>query len=163
MTPKQQQLTDLIGPTVGSLGLDLWAIEIVGKVHRSTLRLVIDHPERPITVGDCEQVSRQVSRLLDVEDPLPERYTLEVSSPGIERSLYQVEHFQRFVGFEAKVKLKMTFEGRKNFTGVIVGVNHRSVLLQTGDTEYEFPEEQIERGHLIVKDITKLGGIKNGK
>ena len=82
MTPKQQQLTTLLGSSVTSLDLELWAIEIIGRANRSTLRLVIDHPDRPITVDDCEAVSRQVSRILDIEDPLPERYTLEVSSQG---------------------------------------------------------------------------------
>ena len=85
MTPKQQQLIELLQPSVVSLGLTLWAIEIVGLANRSTLRVVIDHPARPVTVEDCEVVSRQVSRILDVNDPLLERYTLEVSSPGIER------------------------------------------------------------------------------
>ena len=76
MTPKQQQLIELLQPSVVSLGLTLWAIEIVGLANRSTLRVVIDHPARPVTVEDCEVVSRQVSRILDVNDPLPERYTL---------------------------------------------------------------------------------------
>ena len=106
MTPKQQQLTTLLGSSVTSLDLELWAIEIIGRANRSTLRLVIDHPDRPITVDDCEAVSRQVSRILDIEDPLPERYTLEVSSPGIERTLYRLEHFERFVGYRAKTQVK---------------------------------------------------------
>ena len=98
MTPKQQQLTELLEPSVVSLGLVLWAIEIVGRANRSTLRLVIDHPDRQVTVEDCEAVSRQVSRILDVEDPLPERYTLEVSSPGIERALHKLEEPSYTVG-----------------------------------------------------------------
>lgn len=163
MTPKQQQLMALLGPTVQAEGLDLWAIEIIGRAHRSTLRLVIDHPERYVTVEDCETVSRQVSRILDVEDPLPDRYTLEVSSPGIERSLHQLEHFERFVGHMAKVKLKIPFERRKNFTGVIVGVEDQSVRLQQDETEYEFPIEHIERGQLIVAEATEAGGSKHGK
>ena len=116
MTPKQQQLRTLLGSSVTSLDLELWAIEIIGRSNRSTLRLVIDHPDRPITVDDCEAVSRQVSRILDIEDPLPERYTLEVSSPGIERTLYRLDHFERFIGYQAKVKLKVPFEGRKKIT-----------------------------------------------
>jgi Uncharacterized protein conserved in bacteria len=162
MTPKQQQLTDLLGPTVTALGLELWAIEIIGTGNRSTLRLVIDHQDRPVSVEDCESVSRQVSRVLDVEDPLPERYTLEVSSPGIERSLHTLAHFERFVGYQARIKLKIPFERRKNFTGVIAGVENQAVLLQQDETEYEFPEEQIERGQLIVTDVTEVGGSKHG-
>lgn len=163
MTPKQQLLTDLLEPTVISLGLNLWNIEIIGHANRSILRLVIDHSERSITVGDCEQVSRQVSRILDVENPLFHRYSLEVSSPGIERSLHCSEHFRQFVGFEAKLKLKEPFECRKTFTGIISCVQNDIVLLQTGNTEYEFPVEQIERGQLILADATNLGGKKNGK
>jgi ribosome maturation factor RimP len=162
MTPKQQQLTDLLGPTVTALGLELWAIEISGSGKRSTLRLVIDREDRPVSVEDCERVSRQVSRVLDVEDPLPERYTLEVSSPGIERSLHTLAHFERFIGYLARIKLKVPFERRKNFSGVINGVENQAVLLQQDDTEYEFPEEQIERGQLIVTDVTDVGGSKHG-
>ncbi len=163
MTPKQQQLTELLGPSVTALDLELWAIEIIGRTNRSTLRLVIDHPNRPVTVDDCEAVSRQVSRILDVEDPLPERYTLEVSSPGIERVLYRLEHFGRFIGFQIKLKLNVPFEGSKNYSGVIAGVENQAVLLQTGDTEYEFPAEHIERGQLVVTDVTQVGGSKDGK
>ena len=163
MTPKQQQLTELLGPSVTALDLELWAIEIIGRANRSTLRLVIDHPNRPVTVDDCETVSRQVSRILDVEDPLPERYTLEVSSPGIERVLYRLEHFERFIGFQIKLKLKVPFEGRKKYSGLIARVENQAVLLQTGDTEYEFPAEHIERGQLVVADVTQVGGSKDGK
>ena len=163
MTPKQQQLTELLEPSVTSLGLVLWAIEIVGRANRSTLRLVIDHPDRQVTVEDCEAVSRQVSRILDVEDPLPERYTLQVSSPGIDRALNNLEHFEQFVGYQAKVKLKGPFEGRKNYSGVIAVVENQAVLLQQGETEYEFPAEHIERGQLVVTDVTQVGGSKDGK
>jgi ribosome maturation factor RimP len=163
MTPKQQQLIELLEPSVASLQLELWAIEIIGRANRSTLRLVIDHPDRPVTVEDCEAVSRQVSRVLDVEDPLPERYTLEVSSPGIERALYKLSHFERFVGSQAKLKLKIPFEGRKNYSGLIAGVENQAVLLQQGDTEYEFPAEHIERGQLVVTDVTQVGGSKDDR
>ena len=163
MTSKQQQLIELLQPSVVSLGLTLWAIEIVGLANRSTLRVVIDHPARPVTVEDCEMVSRQVSRILDVHDPLVERYTLEVSSPGIERTLHRIEHFEPFVGCEAKVKLKIPFEGRTNYSGVIVGVANQAVLLQQDGIEYEFPAEQIERGRLVVTDVEQVGGSKDGK
>ena len=163
MTPKQQQLIELLQPSVVSLGLTLWTIEIVGLANRSTLRVVIDHPARPVTVEDCEVVSRQISRILDVNDPLPERYTLEVSSPGIERTLHRLEHFESFVGFRARVKLKVPFEGRKNYSGVIAGVGNQAVLLQQDGIEYEFPAEQIERGQLVVTDVEQVGGSKHGK
>ena len=163
MTPKQRQLTELLEPGVVSLGLVLWAIEIIGSASRSTLRLVIDHPERLVNIDDCELVSRQASRLLDVEDPVLERYTLEVSSPGIERTLHRLEHFQQFAGHEAKVKLKVPFEGRKNYSGVIAGVENQAVLIREGNTEFEFPVEHIERGQLVVTDVTQVGGSENGK
>ncbi len=163
MTPRQQQLTELLEPSIVSLGLILWAIEIIGRANRSTLRLIIDHPGRPVTVDDCESVSRQVSRVLDIEDPLPERFTLEVSSPGIQRDLYRLEHFKQFVGWQAKLKLRVSFEGRKNYSGIIARVEDQAVFLQQGDTEFEFPAEHIERGQLVVTDVTQVGGIKNGK
>ena len=163
MTPKQQQLTDLLEPGVVSLGLVLWAIEIIGRASRLTLRLVIDHPDRSVTVDDCESISRQASRMLDVEDPLSERYTLEVSSPGVERALHRLEHFEQFVGHNAKVKLKVPFEGSKNYSGIIAGVKNQAVLLRQGDLEFEFPAEHIERGQLVVTDVTQVGGSENGK
>ncbi len=163
MTPRQQQLTELLEPSIVSLGLILWAIEITGGANRSTLKLVIDHPGRPVTVDDCASVSRQVSRVLDIEDPLPERFTLEVSSPGIQRDLYRLEHFKQFVGWQAKLKLRVSFEGRKKYSGIIDRVENQAVFLQQGDTEFEFPAEHIERGQLVVTDVTQVGGSKNGK
>ena len=77
--------------------------------------------------------------------------------------LYRLEHFERFIGFQIKLKLKVPFEGRKNYSGVIAGVENQAVLLQTGDTEYEFPAEHIERGQLVVTDVTQVGGSKDGK
>ena len=167
MTPKQQELATLLRPSIEALDVELWAIEMMGKAPRITLRIVLDHPDRLITVDDCAAVSRQVSRVLDVDDPLPDRYTLEVSSPGWERSLYELWHFERFVGHKARVKLKLPFEGRKQFTGMIARLEEdQSVVVHAGEDEFVFPFEQIERGQFIVDDGKSVNGTKrhgNGK
>ena len=166
MTPKQHELATLLRPSIEALGVELWAIEMMGKAPRITLRIVLDHPDRLVTVEDCAAVSRQVSRVLDVDDPLPDRYTLEVSSPGWERSLYELWHFERFVGHKARVKLKLPFEGRKQFTGMIARLEDQSVVVHVGEDEFVFPFEHIERGQLIVDDGKSVNGTKrhgNGK
>ena len=145
MTPKQQQLIELLGPSVTALDLELWAIEIIGRANRSTLRLVIDHPDRLVTVDDCEAVSRQVSRILDVEDPLPERYTLEVSSPGVDRLLFHPDHYQPYVGEMVDIRLRLPVEGRRRFKGVLSSADAEMVVVTFDDLEFNLPFRSIDR------------------
>ena len=111
----------IINPIVIDMGFELLGIEYVGSGKHSVLRLYIDC-EEGVGVNDCETISRQVSSIMDVEDPISGQYNLEVSSPGIERPLFVVAHYQRFLGHDVCIRTYRTVDGRRNFTGCIGSV-----------------------------------------
>lgn len=128
MSDKATEIANLLGPTVQALGLDLLGAEYLPAPGGATLRLYIDvplaeQPERIVNIDDCERVSREVSAQLDVEDPISGNYTLEVSSPGVDRPLFTLEQFQRHLGESAKVGLKLPQDGRRRLQGEIVAVD----------------------------------------
>jgi len=128
----KERLIELLEPAVAALGFELADIDAYfGR--RGLLRLFIDR-EGGVTVDDCQRVSEQVGALLDVEDPLPGRYVLEVSSPGFDRRLRTLAHFERFSGEQARIELKDARDGRRNFSGKLAGVEGSVVLLE-GDGE----------------------------
>jgi ribosome maturation factor RimP len=124
----KERLFELLEPAVAAMGYELADLDAhVGK--RGLLRLYIDRAGG-VTLDDCERVSEQIGALLDVEDPLPGSYVLEVSSPGLDRKLRTLEHFERYVGEQAKVELKDARDGRRRFTGRLAGVEGGEVLLE---------------------------------
>ena len=123
------KVRDLIEPTVSALDLELWGIEYSVQGKYSVLRIFIES-DAGITIDDCEKVSRQVSAILDVEDPIAGEYTLEVSSPGLDRRLVKATHFERFAGERVKVKLKRLVDGRRNFKGRLVPAKPYTVWLK---------------------------------
>lgn len=142
------QLQSLIAPTVEGLGYELWAVEYNSGGKRPMLRLYIDS-DNGITVDDCAKVSRQVSALMDVEDPISGEYMLEVSSPGADRGLFKLSHYEKFAGHEVTVKLRFPMEGQKNFKGLLVGTEQDEVVLRIGDEEYLFPIEEIDKAKVV--------------
>jgi ribosome maturation factor RimP len=144
-TLDKQRLLELLEPHVRALGFDL--VDIDGHTGRpGLLRLYIDR--EPVTsLADCELVSQQIGALLDVEDPLPGSYVLEVSSPGANRRLRTREHFQRFCGEQVKIELKQANDGRKRFKGRLVAVGERSITLNTeqGPQELELADVALAR------------------
>lgn len=127
-----QRLVQLLESVVEDLGFELWHLELEGAGGNRLLRLYIDAPEG-IVVEDCERVSREVGAALDVADPLPGAYRLEVSSPGLDRPLVKPAHFRRFLGKNAKVTLYAPIEGRRRFTGVLRDLDDESVRLEYDD------------------------------
>lgn len=128
MSDKATEIAKMLAPTVESLGLDLLGAEYLPAPGSATLRLYIDvplaeQPERVVNIDDCERVSREVSALLDVEDPISGNYTLEVSSPGVDRPLFSIEQFAQHQGETVKVGLRLPQEGRRRLQGVIDGVD----------------------------------------
>ncbi|MGH8052707.1 MAG: ribosome maturation factor RimP [Stenotrophomonas sp.] len=128
MSDKATEIANLLGPTVEALGLDLLGVEYLPAPGGATLRLYIDvplaeQPERMVNVDDCERVSREVSAQMDVEDPISGNYTLEVSSPGVDRPLFTLEHFEQHLGQSAKVALKLPQENRRRLQGEIAEVD----------------------------------------
>ena len=147
------RLNELLEPVVNALGYELVLLEYSPQSRSGMLRLYIDlldaDDEQGIGLEDCERVSREVAALLDVEDPIPQAYQLEVSSPGSDRPLAKPAHFERFMGQQAKVQLAVPRAGRKRFAGQIVAVTPDAVSLQTelGIVDLEF--SAIERARLV--------------
>ena len=137
-----------MAPVVTGLGFECWGIEFVSQGKHSVLRVYIDK-EGGILVDDCAEVSRQVSSVLDVEDPISSEYTLEVSSPGMERPLFTLEQFASHAGEQVKIKLRSPFEGRRNFQGLLRGVEEQDVVVQVDDQEFLLPIDSIDKANII--------------
>lgn len=145
-------LQQLLAPAITALGYELFAVERLAQGrYSSILRVYIDGPDG-ITIDDCERVSYQVSGILDVEDPIKGSYTLEVSSPGLDRPLFTLDHFLRFVGRKIHVKLTQPLDSRRHFTGMLQRVEGQNVILQTEDTEYNLPYPHIDKARLVLED-----------
>lgn len=147
---KEQQLLELVAPTIEALGYEPWGLEYVTHGHQTTLRVFIDSPNG-ITVDDCAAVSRQISAVLDVEDPIPGEYLLEVSSPGMDRPLFTLDQFRRYSGEQVKIRLRSPFEGRRNFKGVLTGVEGDEVVVAVDEHEYLLPIELIDKAQVIPR------------
>lgn len=157
MQGKAEQIQALLAPTVASLGLELLGVEFVPSGHSALLRLYIDAPGRLVGIEDCEAASREVSALLDVEDPIESEYTLEVSSPGVDRPLFSVEQFARFLGEQAKVQLRLPQDGRRRMAGRIAAAAEGRVTLDVeGLGELSVAMDNIEKARL-VPDLVALG------
>ena len=150
MSSKLEQLQALLAPVVEALGYQCWGIEFISQGRHSLLRVYIDHANG-ILVDDCEKVSRQLSGVLDVEDPISGEYTLEVSSPGMDRPLFTVEQYAAHVWWQVKVKLRSPYEGRRNFQGVLRGVEGQDVVVQVDDHEYLLPIDSIDKANIIPR------------
>lgn len=142
----------LIEPTIESAGHDLVRVAFSGD-RKLTLQIMIERKDRrAVDVDDCAKISRAVSALMDVEDPVPEAYTLEVSSPGIDRPLVRLEDFDRFAGFEAKVEMADPIEGRRRFSGRLKGVQENAVVMDCDGQTAELPFEGIGKASLTLTD-----------
>jgi ribosome maturation factor RimP len=148
MNNKEQELETLLSPTVESLGCQIWGIEYKPQGRYTTLRIFIEHAEG-ISVEQCSEVSQEVSALLDVENQIKSAYTLEVSSPGMDRLLFKGEHYTSNVGQTIDVRLNFPFEGRRNFVGQIVGFKDDEVVMQIDDMEFCFPVENVQRARVM--------------
>ena len=148
MYRQNQALLDLFEPEVVAIGYELLGIEMTQNGHGSILRVYIDK-EGGIDVDDCVAVSHQLTGILDVEDPISGHYDLEVSSPGLDRPLFTVEQYKKFIGETVKVKLYEKHNGRKRFIGVLNVVDDVEVVIDCEDEEYKVPFRLIERAHLV--------------
>lgn len=144
------RLTELVRPVVAGFGCELWGIEQFSQGQRATLKIYIDREGGAgVDVEDCARVSRQLSSLLDVEDPLPGGYTLEVSSPGLDRRFFSVQQLAGYTGAQLKVRLKDALDGQRNFTGSLTGLVDGQLRLAGDGHEYLFPFEAIERASAV--------------
>ncbi len=142
------QLGELLGPVVAGLGYELWEIEYAPRAGGGLLRLYIDAAEG-ISLDDCERVSRAVSETLDETNPIPGQYTLEVSSPGLDRVLRTQAHFARFAGERVKLEMMRPVDGRKRFQGRLTQVGESEITLATDGGTISLPIDDIHRARLI--------------
>ena len=144
----RDELIELLEPTIERLGYELSDLEVrLGGKH-GVLRVFIDKQDG-IGLDDCEQVSLAVSAILDVEDPLPGHYDLEVSSPGLDRKLTKTEHFQRFAGETVKVQMRFPIEGRRRFRGTLVSSDDENIVVDVDGVSHTLPVATIDTARLV--------------
>lgn len=144
-----ERLAQLLQPVVQGLGYELVLLEFQPSGRQAVLRLYIDSPAE-VNLDDCERVSREVAAILDVEDPISQRYQLEVSSPGLDRPLVKPEHFERFSGEVVQVQLRHAVAATKHrYRGVLSGFREGMVVLETTDGIVRFPLADVERARLV--------------
>ncbi len=147
-----ERIETIIGPTVSNLGFDIVRVQLSGD-HNPRLQIMAEPmDERTMTVEDCAAISRAVSALLDVEDPISSAYTLEVSSPGLDRPLVRLDHFRRFAGFDARIELSDLLDGRKRFTGRLIGVEGDVIMMEMDGETCALPHAAVHRAKLIITD-----------
>jgi len=148
MRRDQTHLWELFEPVVAGLGYDLIEIEHFPNPKHGVLRLYIDK-EEGIKVEDCSSVSRQISALIDVEDPIRGKFNLEVTSPGSDRPLRRLKDFQRFTGSLVKLKTAMPLEGQRNFKGRLLEASEETVVIETETEELGIPMNVIEKARIV--------------
>ena len=141
-------LDEMIGPVVEGLGFIYWGLELQSHGKRIVLRVFIDS-EEGVSIQHCADVSRQISAVLDVEDPLKGGYVLEVSSPGWDRPLFRESHFIAFLGSIIEVKLRCAFDGRSKFTGLLKSFENSEITIQADENEFTFPLEMVARAKVV--------------
>ena len=148
MKRSETAITELIEPTVLAMELQLWGIDLSQRGKYSILRIYIER-EEGVTIADCEKVSRQVSALLDMEDPIGGEYTLEVSSPGLDRPLFTSEQFGRFIGSDVKVRLHHPVDGRRTLNGSIENVSGDEIVLSVDGEGFRLQHTDIEKANVV--------------
>ena len=142
------ELARLLEPAIERLGYEMSDLEVKLGGRGGIVRVFIDHPDG-ISLEDCEKVSLAVSTLLDVEDPLPGQYDLEVSSPGLDRTLTKVAHFHRFTGETVKVQMRFPIKGRKRFRGTLVSSDDENIVVEVDGECHSLPLATIDTARLV--------------
>lgn len=145
---REQELERLLAPTVQGLGCEMWGVEYHPAGRGATLRVYIDAPEG-VTVDDCERVSHQLSGVLEVEVPITADYTLEVSSPGLDRVLFKPSQYPPYIGAEVDVRLKFPMDGRRRLVGRLAEASEQTLVLGMDGAQATVPMEQIQRTRIV--------------
>ena len=145
------KLKQLLQPVVEALGCELWGLELQTGGKTKLLRIFIDRAEEGVGIEDCERVSRQSSAVLDVEDVINGEYILEVSSPGMDRPLYELSQYEQYIGEDISLRLRFPYEGRRNFKGRLTGVDGDEIIVVATDHEFLFPVEGIEKANVVPR------------
>lgn len=145
---QNKQLNELLQPVVESMQFEYVGLEYLSGAKPSVLRVYIDQ-EQGITVDDCADVSRQISAVLDVEDPIAGEYNLEVSSPGLNRPLFTADHYQQVVGERIKVQTRLPVDGRRKFTGKLLSADDSQIEMEIDNSQVTLSVNDIDKGKLI--------------
>lgn len=149
---ENQRIQQIIEPAVTDMGYEIVRVQSSGGRH-PVLQIMVERVDRvPITVDDCVEVSRRISPLMDAEDPILGAYTLEVSSPGIDRPLTRLKDFERFTGHEARIETKVAIEGRRRFRGILRGVADDVIRIETPEGPAQVPFSDVLRAKLVLTD-----------
>ena len=148
MARLEDKLTEMLNPGVEALGFELVGVEFVRAGKHSILRVFIDH-ENGISVDNCADVSHQVSAILDVEDPISTEYNLEVSSPGMDRPLFNEKHYKASVGEVVQVRLSMPMDDRRNFKGEILSCEDGMISIEVDGQQFQLAVANIEKGNVV--------------
>jgi ribosome maturation factor RimP len=146
-----RRLAAIVAPTIEGLGYELVRLRLMGG-KRATLQIMAERPEGGIEVDDCARISRAVSAVLDVEDPISGEYVLEVSSPGIDRPLTRLKDFERYAGYEAKLETDELIDGRRRFKGVLAGVEDGEVLIEIPEGTIGLQFDWLSDAKLVLTD-----------
>ena len=146
-----QKTFDLLNPVAEAMGYELVRVAMIGQ-GTQTLQIMAERPDGTMLVEDCEKLSREISTILDVEDPIKGEYYLEVSSPGVDRPLTRQKDFDRYQGFEAKLELKTPHEGQRRYRGLLKGLDEDLVVLEQEGRTVSFPFSEILKAKLILTD-----------
>jgi ribosome maturation factor RimP len=160
--PLDRRIAGIVAPTVEALGFDLVRVRVMGG-KRLTLQVIAERPDGRMEVDDCADLSRAISALLDVEDPIDREYTLEVSSPGIDRPLTRIEDFDRWKGWTARLETDELIGGRKRFKGELTGIEGRSVLIEIEEGEIALPFDSLADAKLLLTDELIEASLKAQK
>jgi ribosome maturation factor RimP len=160
------KLMGIIEPVCEDAGFELCELTFAREQVGWVLRVYIDHalPDKPgVTFADCERLSKELSAVLDVADPVDCHYSLEVSSPGLDRPLRKITHFQRFIGHEARVKLREPREGRKNFQGVLLSADPDDIAMRVDGKAVHLPPGSIQSAKLVPDWTACMKEMSGGK
>lgn len=146
-----RRLAEIVTPVIEDLGFELVRIRLMGG-KTSTLQIMAERPEGGISVDECGEISTAVSAILDVEDPIVDEYTLEVSSPGIDRPLTRLKDFETFEGYEARIETDELIDGRRRFKGVLAGVEGDEVLINIEEGTVGLKFDWLSDAKLILTD-----------
>jgi ribosome maturation factor RimP len=156
MASLTQKLYEMLLPAVEALGFELWGVEYIPQGKHSILRVYIEH-ENGITVDNCEEVSKQVSAVLDVEDPISAHYNLEVSSPGMDRLLFYPYQYHGFIGENINVRLRLALNNQRKFTGKLIAVSEQGIEIEAKGIKVEVEWNNIDKAQ-VVPSFTKNTG-----
>lgn len=145
----KSEIEELLKPIISDLGYELWGCEYLIQRKRALLRIYIDKAHGAISIEDCEKVSKQVNAILDLEDPIGGNYYLEVSSPGIPRTLFSKEQYKRYIGNQVRLTLIRSQDGSRHLSGTITSVNEHGLVLKVGEEQKIVQFIQIAKAKLI--------------